>query len=400
MPPSDTSTTTPFGTQNCVLQVTAALGGEGGVERGTLEMANHIASKGWRSMVASAGGILVDDVLRGGSEHFELPLDVKSPANIMANAFKLKQIIKDNGVSLVHARSRGPAWSAYLACRMTGTPFVTTFHGTYGLQNNLKKHYNSVMVKGVKVIAISTFIAEHIMNNYGIAADHIRIAHRGFDPRVFDPEKVADSTLEALWEKWNIPASTPVIILPGRLTRWKGHEAFIRALATMKGLPWRAVIVGGFDRKQTFYWQMQELARKLGIDERVIFHGSSDDMPAIYSAADVVVSASIEPEAFGRVAVEAQSMGRPIIATAHGGALETVKHSETGWLVKPCDVPQMALALTDAVTTDLKDLRKMGQKGREWVSANFTTDKMCAAEFATYQDILYPQQTEALEEAI
>ena len=394
MPPTDTSTSAPLGSQSCVLQVTAALGGEGGVERGTLEMANYIASRGWRSMVASAGGILVDDVLRGGSEHFELPLEGKSPSVITTNAFRLKKIIQDNNVSLVHARSRAPAWSAYMACRMTGTPFITTFHGTYGLQNSLKKHYNSVMVKGQKVIAISNFIADHIQANYGVPAHHIRVAHRGFDPRVFNPENVTDQQLEELWERWQVPAHTPVIVLPGRLTRWKGHEAFIRALGTMKGLSWRAVIVGGFDRKHSFYWQMQELTKQLGIDSRVIFHGNSDNMPAIYSAADIVVSASIEPEAFGRVAVEAQSMARPIIATAHGGALETVLNGKTGWLVKPCDVSKMALALTDAVTTDLKKLRKMGAAGREWVECTFTTDKMCAAEFSAYQDVLYPKERE------
>jgi glycosyltransferase involved in cell wall biosynthesis len=388
MPPSDTSTFASLRDQTCVLQVTAALGGEGGVERGTLEMADHIAASGWRSVVASAGGVLVDGLLRGGSEHVTLPLDGKSPAGIMANAFRLKKIIQSGGVSIVHARSRAPAWSAYLACKMTGTPFVTTFHGTYGLQNGLKKNYNSVMVRGSKVIAISTFIADHIKANYGVPEGHIRIAHRGFDPRVFDPAKVPDTAIEALWERWQIPATTPVIVLPGRLTRWKGHEAFIRALGTMKGLPWRAIIVGGFEKKQSFYWQMQELARKLGIEERVIFHGTSSDMPAIYSAADVVVSASIEPEAFGRVAVEAQAMGRPIIATAHGGSLETVKHGETGWLVKPADVSAMALALTDAVTTDLKKLRKMGQAGREWVTAHFTTQTMCAAELAVYREVL------------
>ncbi|MBI1364259.1 MAG: glycosyltransferase [Proteobacteria bacterium] len=394
MPPADSSTVAPLGTQTCVLQVTAALGGEGGVERGTLEMANYITQRGWRSIVASAGGVLVEGVLRGGSEHIEMPLAAKSPAAIFANALKLKNLIRENNVSIVHARSRAPAWAAYMACKMTGTPFVTTFHGTYGLQSPLKKHYNSVMVRGRKVIAISNFIAEHIMRNYGVQQHDIHVAHRGFDPRVFDPEKIDNATIENLWARWNIAAHTPVIVLPGRLTRWKGHEAFIRALGTMKGMAWRAVIVGGFDRKQTFYWQMQELTRKLGIDERVIFHGSSDNMPAIYAAADIVVSASIEPEAFGRVAVEGQAMGRPVIATAHGGSLETVKQGETGWLVKPADVPAMALALTDAVTTDLKKLRKMGEKGREWVSGHFTTEKMCAAEFATYQQILSPQEAE------
>lgn len=359
----------------------------GGVELGTLEMAEYITHQGCPALVASAPGKMVESLLRVGAEHYALPLHRRTPWHIVANAFALAGIIKKGNVAVVHARSRAPAWAAYLACKITGTPFVTTFHGTYGLKGFGKKFYNSVMVRGVRVIAISQFIADHIARHYHVPADKVRIVHRGFDPRRLNPAAIDNKKIEALWEEWGVPAATPVIMMPGRVTRWKGHEVFLDALGLMKNLPWRAVIVGGYDSREGFYYSLWHQAEKLGIRERLIFTGDRADMDLMYSAADVIMAPAIAPEAFGRVAVEAQAMGRPVIASAHGGAIETIRSGETGWLVRPGDAKRLALAMTDAIT-DLVRLKQMGEAGRKWVLENFSTSAMCAGEFSVYRDVL------------
>ena len=369
-----------------ILQVGAGLG-QGGVERGIVEMAEYLVNHGWRSLVASADGPLVETLLRVGGEHFDLPLTRRDPISIFRNAGRLARIIRANNVSLVHARSRAPAWAAWWACKLTGTPFVTTFHGTYGLQNVFKRAYNSVMVRGRLVIAISGFIKDHICRNYGVDPARIRIAYRGYDPRRFDPTKVESTTLDRLWEEWEIPTLTPVICMPGRLTRWKGHEVFIAALKEMKHLPWKAVIVGGYDTKAGYFTQLWSQVDAADLSRRVLFLGGRDDMADIYAASDVVVCPATEPEAFGRVVVEAQAMGTPVIASNIGGPAETVKSGQTGWLVRPNDPHRLALAMTDAIT-DSDRLSRMGKAASSWVKETFTTDRMCASELSVYKEIL------------
>ena len=386
-------TTPPIATPPAVLQVTAGMQ-RGGVEQGTLEMAAYIAHKGWRSLVASAEGQMVEDLLRTGAEHFPLPLTRRTPWHIVSNAFALARIIKDNQIDLVHARSRAPAWAAYMACRMTKTPFITTFHGTYGLRGLGKKWYNGVMTKGIKTIAISKFIAEHIQKHYQVPPSQIVVVPRGFDPQRIDPSLVDMNVVEGLWAEWAVPSATPVILLPARVTRWKGHEILIRALAEIKHLPWRAVFVGGYSAKEGFFYQMWALAEKLGLRDRMIFLGDRADMANLYAAADVVVCPAIAPEAFGRTAVEAQAMEKPVIASAHGGALETIKSGESGWLVRPGDPKRLALALADAIT-DMPRLKKMGKIGRKWVQENFTAAQMCQGEFAVYEHLITPHEDTA-----
>jgi glycosyltransferase involved in cell wall biosynthesis len=370
----------------CILQVGAGMD-QGGVEQGTLEMARHIVGERWRSLVASGGGRLVDPLLRTGAEHLELPLTSRDPFHIVQNALKLQKIILENGVSLVHARSRAPAWSALLACRLTNTPFITTFHGTYGTRGFGKKLYNSSMLRGQRIIAISDFIKQHILATYTVPEDKIRVVPRGFDPARFAPERITAKQMEDLWELWDVPSLTPVILMPGRLTRWKGQEVFLRALAKIEALSWKAVIVGGEGRKDAYLQRLRFLVQELGIERRVVFAGSMDDMGPVYAASDVVVSASIEPEAFGRIAVEAQAMGRPVIATAHGGSLETIKSGETGWLVRPNDPDKLALAMADAIT-DMPRLKRMGEAGKTWTRQSYTLTRMCMGEFEVYRDVL------------
>lgn len=369
-----------------VLQVTAALH-EGGVERGTVEMARFLVEQNCGSFVASAGGQMVEELKTEGGVHFLLPLKHRNPVSILYSAFKLVSIIKRNNIKLVHARSRAPAWAAYLAAKWTRTPFITTFHGTHKIQNGFKRFYNSSMVRGKRVIAISQFIKDHIIKNYGIKAAQIDIAHRGVDLSKFDASKYAQSDIAILKEEWGISGKF-VIALPGRLTRWKGQTYLLKALKELlDDDSWHAIFVGGAGKKKAYLEELQSLAVSLGLEKRVTFTGGQADIAPFYAMSDVIVSASMQPEAFGRVAIEAGAMKKPVVATAHGGSLETVKASETGFLVKAGDVPTMAKILRGF----LKDntlCEKMGSKAYTWVKKSFTVKRMCEAEWEAYLKVL------------
>ena len=370
-----------------VLQVTAALE-QGGVERGTVEMANYLVGRGENSWVASQGGRLVATLQAQGSRHMTLPLKQRTPWTILYCAVKLRRLIVDENMTLVHARSRAPAWAAYLACRWTGVPFVTTFHGTHRIQNRFKKFYNSIMVRGQRVIAISQFIKTHVMKNYGIAESRIDVAGRGYDPVIFHPDHVDAALVQVLRKELKLVDGVPVISLPGRLTRWKGQDLLLKALALIKDLPWQVVFVGGADKKSGYVRELRALAREFQIDDRVHFVGDQADIALYYALCDLVVSASTEPEAFGRVAVEAQAMGCPVVASAHGGSLETIRDGETGWLFTPGNAEDLAATLRRVLTGDV-DLRTIGERGRLWVAEYFTIDRMCRAEWDCYEKVLH-----------
>lgn len=369
-----------------ILQVTAALH-QGGVERGTVEMAKFIVSQGAGSFVASQGGRLVHDLELSGSTHFILPLAQRNPLKIIYSAWRLYKIISIENIELVHARSRAPAWAALLACKLSGVKMVTTFHGTHRIQNRFKKLYNSVMTRGERVIAISDFIRQHIIENYQVSPEKIDIAPRGFDPQIFNPDLLDPMMLKKVRDQFSLSQAVPVICLPGRLTRWKGQELFIQALSRIKNLSWQALIVGGANKKSAYVDQLTQLVKREGLSERVFFAGQQSDIVPFYAISDIVVSASLEPEAFGRVAVEAQAMGVPVIASAHGGALETVCDGESGWLFPSGNAMVLAEKLREALS--LKDLReKYGRQANKWVKNNFTVDRMCAQEWDTYMKIL------------
>ncbi len=369
-----------------ILQVTAALE-QGGVERGTLEMATFIVGQGAGSFVASQGGRMVSELEAQGAHHFHLPLGQRNPVAILRSTAQLKKIILDQKISLVHARSRAPAWAAYFASRSAGIPFVTTFHGTHRIQNLFKKKYNSIMVSGQRVIAISQFIRNHIIENYGVDDSLIDVAPRGFDPRKFYPGVVADGKIQELKTSLGLQDGVPVISLPGRLTRWKGQSVFLEALGKIGDLSWQALIIGGAGRKHDYLEELKTVTKALGIADRVRFVGNQPAIIPFYAVSDIVVSASTEPEAFGRVAVEAQAMGKPVIASAHGGSLETVRDGETGWLFKNRDSNDLAAKIRHALSEDVK-LDEVGGAARQWVEGNYTTDRMCQAEWECYMRVL------------
>ncbi|MBC7135566.1 glycosyltransferase family 4 protein [Oceanibaculum nanhaiense] len=374
-----------------VLQVLPGLV-TGGVERGTVDMADALVRAGWRAMVASSGGPMVRELERVGGEHVTLPLASKNPIRMRKNAKALEELIAMEGVDIVHARSRAPAWSAWWATRRTGTPFVTSFHAPYSLGGPLggplKRLYNSVMTKGDRVIAISEFISRHILDNYPVDPEKLRVIPRGADVAIFDPERVSAERMIQLSEAWRLEDGVPVVMLPGRLTRWKGQGVLIEAMAHLRDLPVLCVLVGSDQGRVRYREELEALTERLNLKSVVRFAGECRDMAAGYMLADVVVSASIEPEGFGRVSVEAQAMGKPVVGSNHGGVAETVLPGQTGWLVPAEDPAALAAALRAALTLDNGQREQWAARAIAHVRDNYTKDLMCDRTLAVYAELL------------
>lgn len=374
--------------QPVVLQVLPALV-TGGVERGTVEVAQALCAAGWKAIVASSGGPMVRELIRAGAEHVEMPLASKNPLIMRANVKRLERLIRDRGVDIVHARSRAPAWSALAAANRVGVPFMTTFHGTYNLGGfGLKHWYNSVMVRGERVIAISEFIAEHARRIYGLAAERIRVIPRGVDLVKFDPNRVSQERIIQLANRWRLPDGYPVIMLPGRLTRWKGQRVLIEALALLGRHDVRCLLVGSDQGRTGYRQELVELIEQRELTHVVHIVDECSDMPAAYMLTDVVVSASTDPEAFGRVVAEAQAMGRPVIASDHGGPRESLLAGRTGWLTAPGDPHALAAAIARFLDLSHADRQRMADLGQAFVRANFTKETMCAKTLTVYAEIL------------
>ncbi|MCX7378434.1 MAG: glycosyltransferase family 4 protein [Alphaproteobacteria bacterium] len=370
-----------------VLQVLPALE-TGGVERGTLEVASAIHAAGGRAMVASAGGRLVPNLLRLGADHVTLPLASRDPWRIWRNAALLEEVIRSEKVDIVHARSRAPAWAAWLAAKRTRVPFVTTYHGTYSEGFPGKRWYNSVMARGTLVIAISGFIAELIQQRHGVPPARIRMIPRGVDVSQFEPAKVNGDRVPRLARAWRVEDGQPIILLPGRLTRWKGQGVLIQALARLRNTEAVVVLAGSDQGRLAYAEELAALARRLRVEHRVRIVGNVDDMPAALKLSDIVVNASTQPEAFGRVVIEGQAMARPVIATDHGGAVETVAHGVTGWRVRPNDPDELAGMLDQVLSQPLATRLDMGEQARAMVHARFTTAAMQAATLDVYREVL------------
>lgn len=371
-----------------VLQVLPALGEQGGVERGTVDVARAIAEAGGRSLVASAGGPLVHELGRAGASHVTLPLASKNPLVLHANIRRLEALIAASEIDIVHARSRAPAWSAWYAARRTGAGFVTTFHGTYRADTGLKRRYNAVMARGELVIAISRFIARHLDELYHVPTARIRVIPRGTDFTRFTPDAMPPERQIALANRWRIDDGQPVVLLPGRLTRWKGQRVFIDAIAALGRRDLRCIVLGDAQGREDYRQELAAAIVSHGLGGVIRIIDRCDDMPAAYMLSDVVVSASIEPEAFGRVLVEAQAMGRPVIGTDHGGARETVIAGETGWLVPPADPAALAAAIGRALTLGAEERSRMARAAIAHVRGRFSREAMCRDTLAVYREVV------------
>lgn len=372
-----------------ILQVLPSLHG-GGVERGTVEIAQALVEAGHRAVVASSAGGMVRDIEKAGADYFRLPLKRKNPLVIWRNIGRLNRLITSEDIDLVHARSRAPAWSAYHAARQTGKPFVTTIHGAYGAGSSLKRAYNSVMVRGERVIAISEFIRDYALKNYpSLDERRVVVIYRGVDTHQFRPGNVPAARIIQLSQAWSLPDGAPVILLPGRLTRLKGQSVLIRALAACASPDAVLVFVGGDAGREAFKVELRKIASEAGVGDRIRFAGHCRDMPAAYSLASVVVSASTKPEGFGRTAVEGQAMGRPVVVTDHGGARETVVPGETGWRVQPGDHGAMASALDAALALSQEERAALSERAVAHVISHFSLDLMKQRTLTLYHDILH-----------
>lgn len=370
-----------------VLQVLPSLV-TGGVERGTVEIAEAVARAEGVALVASAGGRMVGQVEHAGGRHITLPLNTRNPLAIWRNAARLEAVIRREGVAIVHARSRAPAWSAWLACRRTGAHFVTTYHGTYRENLPFKRQYNAVMAKGEIVIAASRFIAALVQARYGVPAARLRVIPRGVDPVRFDPSVVAVERLARLVQAWRLPDGAPTVVLPGRLTAWKGQLVLIQALARLERRDVVAVLVGSEQGRHRYVRQLVREAERLGVADRLRLVGDCADMPAALLLSDVVVHASTQPEAFGRVVIEAQAMARPVIAAALGGPAETVAHAETGLLVPPGDPAALAAAIDQVLAMPVEAQRALGAAARASVLRHYTVHAMQEATLDVYEAVL------------
>jgi len=370
-----------------VLQVLPHLN-SGGLVSGAIEVSEALQKSGMRSFVASEGGRREREIIRTGGKVFNFSLGSKNPLIIFLNIYKLSRIIKKYKINIIHARSRAPAWSAYFAAKKMGIPFVTTFHGTYSIQNNLKKKYNSIMVKADKVIAISSFINKHILSNYKVDQEKIVTVHRGINIEKFDYLKVSNERLIAFSKKFNIPEDSFVILLPGRITRWKGHILLIEAISKLKRSDIICLFVGDLQGRNKYFAELNKTIDKFKLKNNFRIIANQSDMSVIYKLSDVVVSASLEPEAFGRVVAEAQAMGRPTVAVNHGGGPEIIIDGETGWLFKPGDANDLADKVNKALNLNINDREKMSVKAIERAKLNFNNEMMCAKKLNIYAELI------------
>lgn len=369
-----------------VLQVLPALE-TGGVERGAVDVALFLKQAGGVPLVASAGGRLVHELERAGIPHITLPLVSKNPLNIRANIARIRTIIREHNVHIVHARSRAPAWSAFFAARAAGVPFLTTFHAAYGYASTPKKLYNSVMARGDRIIAISGFIAEHIRTGYGVAPERIRTVARGIDFRRFNPDNVTAERMATLSHTWRLPDDRKVILCPGRLTRIKGHAILFEALARLKRQDIVCVVAGSDQGRTEYTHELESLATRLGLEGVVKLVGDCTDIPTALMLADVVVAPSIVPEGFGRVPVEAQAMGRPVIASNLGGMKETVLAGQTGWLVPAHDSNALAEALDQALNLTPAQRVALAATAITHARAHYSVEHMCWQTLDVYQEL-------------
>ena len=372
-----------------VLQVIPSLV-SGGAERGTIDLAGALAAAGWTSYVASSGGAMERQLARLGARHLTLPLASKNPLVMRHNAAALTEIIRRHKIDIVHARSRAPAWSAWSAARATRRRFVTTFHNAYDVDLPLKHWYNSVMARGERVIAISHFVGEHVAQIYGVGPDRLRIIPRGVDIAAFDPRRVNGEQVVALATRWRVPDDAAVVMLPGRLTRWKGGLDFIEAIARLGRRDLCCLLVGA-EQRPGFRRELEARIERHGLVGMFRIVEDCREMPAAYVLADVVVSASTDPEGFGRVIIEAQAMGRPVVATDHGGARETIRPGLTGWLAPPRDPAAPADAIGQALRLDPAERAAFARRTMAHVAAGYTRDAMCAKTIDVYEELLFPE---------
>lgn len=374
-----------------ILQVLPAFG-TGGVEEGTLAVSTNLIQAGHASFIASSGGPKVKEAIRQGARHFTLPLHKKSPLLALRMIFILSKIIRQNQIQIVHARSRWPAWIAYFAAKYCGIPFMTTFHGHHKARNGFKRFYNSIMVRTRDTIAVSSFMVEYIKANYAKTLKdyqtRLHLIPRGIDETVFDPMNIDEMAVQKLRQTWEIPAQKKIILMPARMTRLKGHDVFIEALHQLKNRDWIAVILGGQASRIEYEQELVAKIQSLGLQDHMRIQPAIHTMPLAYALADVVVCPTTQAEAFGRVIIESQAMGKPIITSDIGEPTNLVEHEITGWKFTNKDANALAQCLEAVINLNNLTKKTYAEKARQYVLENYTKTKMCDKTLQVYASIL------------
>ena len=377
-----------------VLQVIPRLG-YGGAETGCYDLAHYLHEQDCKSYIVTSGGELIKYIDKKKVKLIKLPVQSKNPLIMFINSIALTLLILFLNISIVHARSRAPAWSCYIATKITRRKFVTTFHGTYNFKNSLKKFYNSIMVKSDVLIAGSNFIFSHISENYQKFLNSKKkflVIFRGINTEYFDSDTIKKKDIDKLKATWKIEDNKKIILLPGRLTAWKGQEMFIEAINLFKQsnpeLDFVAVILGDDQGRTVFRKKLERLVEQYNLTQNIKFVDNCNVMPVAYYISDVIVSSSIEPEAFGRVSVEAQAMKKPIIASNIGGSKETVIDNKTGLLFESGNPKSLCDKLNEIIKLDTLTLDLMGREGRKNVINRFNIEKMCLNTYSEYKKLV------------
>ena len=379
-----------------VLQVIPDMG-TGGAEKTTLDIGNELVRLGWLSTVASNGGRLVPALETGGSVHLKMSMHSKNPLTIIVNGFKLARIIRAKNINIVHARSRAPAWSALIAARLTGVPFVTTYHGAYSQSGRIKALYNSVMARADTVIANSNWTADLIRKRHSWSRNKIVTIHRGTDFDAFVSSAVSDERMENIKNSWTIEENDFVVLKLARLTEWKGQKYLIEAVGMIiEEFPQlKLVLAGDAQGRDAYKNQLIDLIAKHDLQKRVILPGHCDDPAAAMASSNAVVVASTDAEAFGRAAVEASAFEKPLIVTRIGAVVETVlsepevtKSQTTGWKVPPANTREMARALKELLLSSKDEQSAIGVRARAYVTENFSLQQMCSKTISVYEALL------------
>ena len=383
-----------MGSKLKVLQVIPKLG-YGGAETGCYDLAHYLSENNCESYIVTSGGELLKFIDKKKVKLIRLPVHSKNPILIFLNSIILILIILFFNISIVHARSRAPAWACLFATKITRRKFVTTFHGTYNFKNSIKKFYNSIMVRSDLIIAGSNFIFSHINKNYfeylGKKKKFL-VIFRGINIDYFDPSTTTESDEDKLFKKWELTVGKKIILMPGRLTSWKGQETFIEALNIVnKELGYEkiyGIILGNNQGRDIYKKKLLRLVEQYRLNKQIKFVENCKIMPLAYKISDIVVSASIEPEAFGRVAVEAQSMKKPIIASNIGGSRETIIDDKTGFLFEVGSALSLSKKIIEVLQLDETTLKSMGNEGRKNITKKFNVEKMCFSTYSEYKKLL------------
>lgn len=360
----------------------------GGVERGTIEVAKALELRGYKSLIISSGGSLVSQLVEYGIHHIELNVASKNPIIMIRNINSIKEIIKEHNVDIVHARSRAPAWSCYFATKDTRSNFITTFHGVYNISNFIKRHYNKIMTQGQKVIAVSNFVKQHIIDNYNAPENNIVVIHRGVDYEYFNPDNIDEIEIKKFRDKYNLSGTLPVLLMPARMTAWKGHMSLIAALNKLRHLDFHCLMVGDLSKHPAYVKRIKSYIMELKLQSKIQIFGSEMDMRGLYAISDIVLLTSTSPEAFGRTIIEGQAMKKIVIANNIGGAAETIVNESTGYHVKPHDIDDLATTIEHCLSIlNTSHAQETRNRARNSAINNFSLTQMLDKTMDVYNTI-------------